>query len=321
MGTALHRQHQPEAPRRRRGRTRRRSWPSPRATARARRSSRASTASSGRTAPYEALLEDPEVDAIYNPLPNSLHVEWSLRALEAGKHVLCEKPLSRRPAEVEEAFAAAERARARAGGGVHVAPPPADAAAARAARRGRGRAAADGQGVVLVPARRRGRHPHAGRARRRLADGRRLLLRERHAPRRGRRARARVRRAGDRRRRRRRRASPATLRFPGDVIGAFHCGFSVGRRHHLEAIGDEASLFLADPWHGASPGIEIRRDDGVEHVEIEAANPYALRARRLRARGPRRGRAPRLGAADALAQARVIEALYRSAESGAAMTL
>src|SRR3954452_14798922 len=59
---------------------------------------------------YEALLEDPEVDAVYNPLPNSLHVPWSIKALEAGKHVLCEKPLSRDAEQVAAAFAAADRA-------------------------------------------------------------------------------------------------------------------------------------------------------------------------------------------------------------------
>src|SRR5689334_37412 len=59
---------------------------------------------------YDALLADPEIEAVYISLPNTMHCEWSIRSVEAGKHVLCEKPMSRDPAEVEEAFEAAERA-------------------------------------------------------------------------------------------------------------------------------------------------------------------------------------------------------------------
>ncbi len=268
---------------------------------------------------YEALLEDPEVDAVYNPLPNSLHVPWTLRALEAGKHVLCEKPLTRRPAEAEEAFAAAERAdrvleeafmwrhhpqtlrlRALLDEGVvgrlrmvkaSFSFPLADVGDIRMQGGLDGGSLMDVgcyclSGTRLVA----GAEPERVYAEQVIGgDGVDVAL-------------------------------AATLRFPGDVIGAFHCGFSVGRRHHLEAIGDEASLFLSDPWHGASPGIEIRRDDGVEHVEIEAANPYACELADF-ARAVRGEDGVRLGAADALAQARGIEALYRSAESGSAVAL
>ncbi|HEY2070592.1 MAG TPA: Gfo/Idh/MocA family oxidoreductase [Rhizomicrobium sp.] len=58
---------------------------------------------------YAALLDDPDIDAIYNPLPNSLHAEWSIRALEAGKDVLCEKPLASNAAQAARMRDAAHR--------------------------------------------------------------------------------------------------------------------------------------------------------------------------------------------------------------------
>jgi predicted dehydrogenase len=60
-------------------------------------------------ASYDALLADPEIDAVYVPLPNQLHFEWSVRALEAGKHVLCEKPLCLTADEVQRLCAVRDR--------------------------------------------------------------------------------------------------------------------------------------------------------------------------------------------------------------------
>lgn len=57
---------------------------------------------------YQALLDDPEIDVIYNSLPNHLHAEWSIKALRAGKHVLCEKPIALTLAQMDEMIAAAK---------------------------------------------------------------------------------------------------------------------------------------------------------------------------------------------------------------------
>jgi predicted dehydrogenase len=58
---------------------------------------------------YEALLADPEIDAVYNPLPNALHAKWTLAALQAGKHVLCEKPFTSNAEEAVTVAAAAKQ--------------------------------------------------------------------------------------------------------------------------------------------------------------------------------------------------------------------
>src|ERR1700674_2355566 len=58
---------------------------------------------------YEELLADPEIDAIYNPMPNHLHVPWSIKALQAGKHVLCEKPIALTAAEAQTLVDAGKR--------------------------------------------------------------------------------------------------------------------------------------------------------------------------------------------------------------------
>ena len=62
-------------------------------------------------ASYDALFADPEIDAVYVPLPNNLHAQWSIRAADAGKHVLCEKPLAASAAEARAIFDAAKRNR------------------------------------------------------------------------------------------------------------------------------------------------------------------------------------------------------------------
>ena len=85
------------------------------------------------------------------------------------------------------------------------------------------------------------------------------------------------------------------LRFAGDVLAHFDCGFDLAARDELEVVGSEGSLFLDDPWHSREPVIEVRGADGsVERVEVERADPYACELRDF-ARAVAGERAPLLG--------------------------
>ena len=264
---------------------------------------------------YEELLADPDLDAIYNPLPNSLHVPWSIRALEADKHVLCEKPMSRRPEEVEAAFDVAQR-----------------------------------EGRVLAEAFMWRHHPQLRRARELMAEGavgRLALVRAAFsfvATEPDIRLRAdldggglmdvgcycvsgcRAIAAAEPERVYAEQvvggegvdvALVATLRFPGDVLGLIDCGLALAARDELEIVGDAGSLWLDDPWHGREAVIEVRPHRGApERVEAGHANAYALELADFEA-AVRGEREPLLDRSDALGQARTIAALYDSAERGA----
>ena len=109
-------------------------------------------------------------------------------------------------------------------------------------------------------------------------------------------------------------------RFAGEVIAHFDSGLILDDRFDLEIVGEEASLFVSDPWHCLSPRIELRRAHTTEVIEVAPGNPYGLEADNLAAAIRGEG-VPRLGRADAEGQARAIEALYASADSGAPVSL
>jgi len=262
---------------------------------------------------YEALLADPGVDAVYIPLPNSLHVEWSRRALEAGKHVLCEKPLTDRPDDARALFDLAER-----------------------------------NGLVLAEGFMYRHNPQTRRLEelvRKEAIGRLQLVRtsftfflEREPDIRlepelgggslldlgaycvsGARLLA---------------GEPeiafgsqvlgptgvddlftGSLVFPGGVHALFDCGLRAPFRAPLEAVGSEGSLFVDDPWLCSRPGIELRRNGQVERIAVEEADSYLLEledfARAVAGEGK-----PLLGREDAVGQARALAALRQSAAEG-----
>jgi predicted dehydrogenase len=267
---------------------------------------------------YEDLLADPEIEAVYISLPNTLHAEWSIKALDAGKHVLCEKPFTRHPEEVVAAFAAAERnGRLLTEAFMYRHNPQtkrlvellAEGAIGelRLVRSAFSYALYDHENIRLRTDVEGGALMDVGCYN---VSGSRLLAGEPE------------------------RVSgeawygpsgtdwvfTGTLRSHENVIAVFDCGTALTSRDELEAIGSEGSLFLDDPWHCNRPTIELRRDGDVERIELEPVDSYRLELENLS--DAIRGEADLLlGREDALAQARTLEALHRSATSGTPVAL
>ncbi len=267
---------------------------------------------------YEALLADPEIEAVYISLPNTMHCEWSIHALEAGKHVLCEKPLSRHPDEVNAAFDVADRT------GLHLSEafmyrhnPQTKRLRQLVAEGAIGelrlvrsvfsyslydhdniRLRTDVEGGALMDV---GCYNVSGS---RLLGGEpeRVYGEAWFGP------------SGTDW------VFAGTLRFPGDVLATFHCGTALPEQDELEAIGSEGSLFLDDPWHCTTPVLELRRGAAVERVDADPADSYRLELENVS--DAIRGEGELLlGRDDAIGQARTLEALHESATSGIPVSL
>jgi predicted dehydrogenase len=264
---------------------------------------------------YDDLLADDQVDAVYVSLPNGLHHEWTMRALRAGKHVLCEKPYSRWPAEVEEAFATARELGLVLSEAFMFRYHPQIVRLAELVL---------DQGVIgdlqLVTSSFSWPTETAGDVRLDLALGGgalldvgvycvsvgRLLAGEPLS--------VTAQQATD----------PtgvdgafvATMQFASSVLSHFDCGIHLPDRSHLEVVGDLGSITVSDPWHCAEPHLSLLlRGEAPRDVPVGGADSYRLELEEFdrAVRGvPNR----LLGGEDALGQARAVDALFRAADTG-----
>jgi len=266
---------------------------------------------------YEELLADPEVDAVYNPLPNSLHKEWTIRAAEGGKHVLCEKPLALNAAECDEMIRACEA-----------------------------------HGVRFMEAFMYRFHPQITRLKELLSSGiigPLQLIRASFSFRLSDLTNIRLRKdlgggalmdvgcytvnfsrlmAG---------AEPVevqavahfgdqsgvdetlvgVLRFPAGEIAQVDCSFRAPFRQFCELVGQDGVIQVPAPWlpGTADATIIVRRDDETQTIAVPGANHYQLMVEHF-AECVLTGREPRYPASEGRDNMRVIDALYESARGG-----
>jgi predicted dehydrogenase len=269
---------------------------------------------------YEALLADPEIDAVYVPLPNALHAEWTIRAARAGKHVLCEKPLALSVEEVD--------------------------AIAAAAREG---------GVVVAEAFMYRHHPQTETVRAMVAEGRLGTVRFLRGS-----FSFTLSRPGDVRLDPalgggslwdvgcyplsfartvlgeeplevvgRQRSGPTgvdltfagQLRFGSGVLAQIDCSFEAPFRTHVEIVGSEATLTVTEPFKpGPGAALRVHRASGVEDLPAPPADLYLGELDDL-ADAALEGKPPRVSLADSRANVAAIAALLRSAREGLAVPL
>jgi xylose dehydrogenase (NAD/NADP) len=272
---------------------------------------------------YEALLADSEIEAVYISLPNTMHCEWSIKALEAGKHVLCEKPMSRHPEEVAAAFDAAERTGFLLSEAFMYRHNPQTKRVVELVENG-----AIGELRVIRSTFSYGLYDEDNIRLRTDVEGGALMDVGCYNV-------SSSRLLGGEPERAWGEAwfGPSgtdwvftgTLRFPGNVIALFDCGTAMVERDEFEAIGSEGSLFLDDPFHCNVPVIELRKDGGgskntVERIELEREDSYKLELENVS--DAIRGEAPLLlGREDAMGQVNAISALHESATTSVPVTL
>ena len=226
---------------------------------------------------YDALLAAPDVDVVYVSLPNHLHAEWTIKALQAGKHVLCEKPLALSLAEVDAIAAAADRSgRIAAEAFMYLHHPQILTALALAQSGALGRLQlVQGTFSFFLD------DPDDPRAHPSMGGGslwdvgcypisfaRRIAGAEPDRVQ----AFARFDEDGIDR------TVSGQLRFPGGLLAQFDCGFAAPHRERLEIVGNDATLVLDHPFlptpDGPPPSLTMWRDDEPTTIEVESVDQY-----------------------------------------------